>query len=1737
MEQEGSVEETAKGGMAAAVGNTADDGTTNCKSGNANGAEDTKASLSGTRTRTRSSKSTSSSSSHGTITPDRPPSPTPTSQGMGCKNCTPCGNTSMPGSDNGGAAHITVYNFGNIQGSQIGHGGTLHNIQARQTSSKGGQTDETERAVDFVNSIINPGNYPNQYCLKYEDLAERFQSRHGRFKDLGVGPLKAFLQKSPHFDLVQTEAGLMVQQKFEQGTPIGEDQVDSLVNSFDLQTRMQANLPEFNDDSDLEVDFQSCYSHSLGSRSSSRVTSPGITTQRPVIFGQEPIDQGSCNWNYVRPKSRHVRHSSGGSERLSLDLSGSPSIFTSPSPCFSFSSSADSRLPSTPYFNTNISADLLDKLLHKPAGPNILFRESEVVYQGHEGQAAFMLDVVSMWNTPKRKERAFIVMGVQCKCPPPHDVIGLQDTGLDAYYQNLFDTAKCFSYKPPFRYEEFKHRDVLLGIVVIPPCFGSRYTEPCIAEDSLEHGMWHQDELWYRDGPCNAAAPSQNHAKVFTWFRDSTSPRIAKAQLKFPLLGRGEEKWESFFEAVDQFDSRRSYCLILSRCAQDTRHLGELEALAGVPWLKVFDFDQKSRVDGVLSVCEEKLKSTRGLTISTPIDSLDSLSNRSTDWFFPRGHVHKRESLVDGSERAWVKKYGKEVEAHCSLLSEFCHDTTLLTAVVLWYSDDDGLGFLNRLLMKMDSAIDPLKVVLCMPEVPKATASRELVNSIQRSLEIEKVIEIPLECVCWGLQKIAEDNEGRASSQPYQLPNAVSLEPLVVSASDACWLQRELDVLYINETFEQPDTQTSHLGDSFLRGGVLTWYEYHLSSFDARRTLYDDVLNHVKKHIMRGQSTLITLYHAPGGGGTCFARRILWDIHQIDQSVPCVFASAPTMTISELHSRLDWLHNKTHLPVVLLIDSQDSILVNRLFHTCYNVKLIILYVQRYNMAIHEKKQRGNEFWLKGIVDKDEALRLERVFAPHCNQERKHALKILTEGVAVHHVYEFGLTAYDNEYVGVSSYVKGYLDIPKEGALTAWQTAVGYLALAYFYGHIGIPRQFFAKLLGVREDLDALVTTEYLTHRGKQFVFEEDNTWRVTHHVVAKEILEQILCRQTGRHDKEGRLSENARKHLSAFACKFIKEAGVRQMKNGVASPALMRVLRDIFINRDYKAMGQDDIQRRQMMSPIITDIPPHDNSRERLAVLQALTECFPRDPNFWGHLGRFYAMCRASDEEAERCLEKALTLRQEEIRSYQYARRKEESSGDTVLCQVHHMYGILYSRRVAEAVGSKLGDFSNFYHDFDPKKQNIHDVMKKVSDLAVLARDCFTKSRELLVPGMEESFGYIGEITCRLQIVDFLQRFYPSGYFAYLDDDNAPGDVVEFLSSCFSECDHLMAACLDRCTYEDLMRNDSFLQCVNWFNVLFKNAAEALQRWEGGDSIRSRRSRIAALKIKHHNLTKQSKRTFLSLENIHSKDDIAHIIELFECTFQEVYEQNLPMDIGVEVKDWLLAIRHVYCSQTYPLENVLLQVRRWYEKSPKSPLAVYYLYVLNTVLAIGKKKQSGSSRYFAESKRLLPEMKQLSRLVHRYVKTREWLGVEDGQGIRRLVHRGKLGEWSQEQRFWKDPSKTALLEVRTGTVCFSREQLHGTIELDTGQHHSGEPLKVFFVPKIFGMFGKKFENLRVQFYIGFGIDRGCEAFNLKELQKVACTFCKTPTEVPSLGPTRTARCMKCKNVVRATGND
>ncbi|XP_066283989.1 uncharacterized protein [Branchiostoma lanceolatum] len=1719
MEQEGSVEDpaAAQGATSTAVGSPSDDGSANDNAHDTNGAEDTKAKLNVLSP----SKSTSSSSSHGTITPDRAPSPTPVPQGQaGCEN----GTSSMPGSK-GGTTNIHIVNYGTIQGSQIGHGGTLNYIQPRQASSKGGQIDKTERAVDFLNSIINPGNYAHAYFMKYEDLAERYQGRHGRFKDLGVGPLKVFLQKSPHFDLVQGEKGLMVQQKFEQDTPSSEDQVDNPYT--DLEMRMQANLPEFNDDSDMELDFQSCYSYSLGSRSSSRATSPGTRTQRPVSFGQE-LEQGP--WNYVRPKSRHVRNNSGGSELLSL--SDSPSFYTSPSPRFHFLSPADSRLPSTPYFNTGISADLLNTLLHRPAGPNILFRDSDSCYQGHEGQAAFMLDVVSMWNTPKRKDSAFIVMGVQCKCPPPHDVVGLQNTGLDAYYQNLFDTGKCFSYKPPFRYEEFKYQGMLLGIVVIPPCFGSMYTDPCIAEESLEHGMWHQEELWYRVGSCNAAAPSQNHAKVFSWFRESTSPRTAKTQLKFP--GRDDEKWESFFEAVDQFDSRRSYCLVLSRCAQDTRHLGELEALAGIPWLKVFDFDQKSRVDGVLSVCEEKLKSTRGLTISTPIDNLDSLSSRSTDWFFPRGHVHKKDSLVDGSERAWVKKYGKEVEAHCSLLSEFCHDTTLLTAVVLWYSDEEGLGFLNRLIMKMDSAIDPLKVVLCMPEVPKATASREMVETIRRSLEIDKVIEIPLECVCWGLQKIAGDNEVRASTQPYQLPNAESFEPLVVSASDACWLQRELDVLYINETFEKPDTQTSHLGESFLRGGVLTWYEYHLSSFDARRTLYEDVLNHVKKHIMRGQSTLITLYHAPGGGGTCFARRILWDIHQ---SVPCVFASASSMTIGELHSRLDWLHNNTHLPVILLVDGQDSILVKRLFHTCNNVKLIILYVQRYNMAINEKKQRGNEFWLKGIVDKDEALRLERVFAPHCKQERKHALKILTEGVAVHHVYEFGLTAYDTEYVGVSSYVKGYLDIPKEGTLTAWQTAVGYLALAYFYGHIGVPRQFFAKLLGVREDFDALVTTEYLTHGGKQFVFEEDNTWRVTHHVVAKEILEQILCRQTGRHNKEGRLSENARKHLSTFACKFIKEAGVRQMKNGVASPALMRVLRDVFINRNYKAMGQDDIQRRQMMSPIITDIPAHDNSRERLAVLQALTECFPRDPNFWGHLGRFYAMCRASDQEAERCLEKALNLRQDEIRSYQYARRKDESSGDTVLCQIHHMYGILYSRRVAEAVGSKLGDFSNFYHDFDLKKQNIHDVMKTVSDLAVLARDCFTKSRELLVPGMEESFGYIGEITCRLQIVDFLQRFYPSGYFAYLDDDNAPGDVVEFLSSCFSECDHLMAACLDRCTYEDLMRNDSFLQCVNWFNVLFKNAAEALQRWEGGDSIRSRRSRIAALKIKHHNLTKQSKRTFLSLENIHSKDDIAHIIELFECTFQEVYEQNLPMDIGVEVKDWLLAIRHVHCSQAYPLENVLLQVRRWYEKSPKSPLAVYYLYVLNTVLAIGKKKQSGSSRYFAESKRLLPEMKQLSRLVHRFVKTREWLGVEDGQGIRRLVHRSKLGEWSQEHRFWKDPSKTALLEVRTGTVCSSRGQLYGTIELDTGHYHSGEPLKVFFVPKLFGMYGKKFENNRVQFYIGFGIDRGCEAFNLKELQKVACNFCKTPTEVPSLGLTRTARCMKCKNVVRAPGND
>ena len=100
------------------------------------------------------------------------------------------------------------------------------------------------------------------------------------------------------------------------------------------------------------------------------------------------------------------------------------------------------------------------------------FRESSKPYFaiGTNGSTKFALDIVSMWNTPRRSD-SYLILGISSSSDYQHRLIGLTDDDLsktDSDFQKLFDESQLsFSNRPEFQYVVTKHVGQHFGVIIV----------------------------------------------------------------------------------------------------------------------------------------------------------------------------------------------------------------------------------------------------------------------------------------------------------------------------------------------------------------------------------------------------------------------------------------------------------------------------------------------------------------------------------------------------------------------------------------------------------------------------------------------------------------------------------------------------------------------------------------------------------------------------------------------------------------------------------------------------------------------------------------------------------------------------------------------------------------------------------------------------------------------------------------------------------------------------------------------------------------------------------------------------------------------------------------------------------------------------------------------------------------------------------------------------------------------
>nr|KAG5688046.1 hypothetical protein BaRGS_003592 [Batillaria attramentaria] len=1139
-------------------------------------------------------------------------------------------------------------------------------------------------------------------------------------------------------------------------------------------------------------------------------------------------------------------------------------------------------------------------------------------------------------------------------------------------------------------------------------CFGKRFGiieigtpdsgYPCIVESNDMAPTLQKDQLWARKGDKNvvvAASDSFSH-KIYSWFgpAQKQAPETRK-EVKPPPARAGRQEGDNFPQdrpvsyatavqeippetlpsSADDTPASSSKTLLQKLgffqkghfvlvCGSLRSMCRNIEALSLAPWIAVYDFDFRGRDSGLLSVLEDSIKKRRSLTVTTWRDPHSGITERGTQWWSLRGRRDIPDSKTsDTSHVEWLKQVREKLDKLCQELARFSEDYTVLTVMVLLPSSETETRCMHDFLTKLQEHTQT-KIILCHVDQDSERSESKTVQMMQWYFEDKlELHHISLVEFCTEIDLYME-GRGPPATFEYRLP-AVGGKTAVITDKDVAWLAQDLEVLFLENPHTNRAVTTEDLqaeADNFFRGGTISWhawYDMEPGCLDVKRSISKDVTKHIKQqYIDEGKNGMVTLYHAPGAGGSTMAQRVLWDLHEV---APCVHVKTRTgSSMEETADRLVSLHNWTHLPVIALLDGEDEARLKQLLLHLQRNYIVIIHVKRYPYRIDESRQQNpsnSKFYLPGVVNKRESRNLVLRFSERCNGDtvKKDALAKLDKDVQdeteKHQMYEYGMTVYHHEFRGVRSYVRGYLRL-EGGDLASWQKCLGFLSLVYYYGQSSFPCQFVAGLLGMTIDENRCVQFEDLPEDIKMFVVPDGNEGRgqyvrICHYVIAKEILEQILTRSPYRgSDREfcDVLSSEARRNLKDFCIEFITLAAKKKTSPSITAQTITYILTKTFIFRDNKEVSDIQTQecqtkRKPHFSQILSDVQSDPPYNKRLEVLQTLCKSFPDNPNFRAHLGRFYTCCRwAEEEEAEKHFKEALRLCYE---------GEADERTKLNLMQIYHMYGMFFQVRIAKYFTFQAGDDPNSHMD----EQRFDKMLSEVVANAERACQNFMLSRQNTPLGHEESYTYINEIHVRLQTCEFVRKFFPGNMRAFLSRGGKTCSY-RFVKDCITEIEDLIMECFTFVLLDNVL---DLQKKVQWFNSLFSGCAAQLQSLVRCDDLTSLRLNITAKKLKF-----RGSDNIVSVESLMPPDEIGSIIRMLESIFQH---ENIDQDIvksklELDYKDWILAIRNPNFGQVYSLEKVLEHVQQWHG-FVHSPQSTFYLFILYSLLGFGTRTRPG----------------------------------------------------------------------------------------------------------------------------------------------------------------------------------
>lgn len=1000
-----------------------------------------------------------------------------------------------------------------------------------------------------------------------------------------------------------------------------------------------------------------------------------------------------------------------------------------------------------------LTADELVSLASKPESSCLDFKReqydlSKPQIGGSKGRLALVKDILCMANTP-RDDNAYILTGVAEDAGKPNTITGIKQSVDDSRIQDLL--SAWIEPIPSVEYYERHLDDKIIGVYEIHPVQsrGPFYVREDLNESKRKvcGEFLNRDLLHFRRGTKNDHAQPSDKLFIVDWFSSAQEARW--------------QDWGEFKESCYHFDKRRHFILIsssLSHIDQST-----LRPFANIGWSAVIDFDLDSDETGLLKAVTDA-EYQRNIIRSVKGEYSSFSSPRETYWFFARGmSARDRTRSRTDDWRTWRAFYGSEINRQLEHIASMLPPAPV-TFVVMW-NDDERARYL-RYTLGSTGVIEGANYVVVSDS---AEALQAKVDDDYEAV----FLQLPIAHLSSGIQ--VEFSSQSADRVEYTLPSD-SGTPILLPSAKISWLQSQLDVVHLGLGASTAASDDENEGESdFLTGGTVTWRELDLGK-DAARNLTTKITRVLRQDLRNGNTSRVEICHIPGAGGTTIAKRALWDLHEDYPSV--VVRTGDARGIFE---RIEFIGAQTRQPVLALVDSADiserEIADLQKLLQARHKRCVLLSVSRRNSL---PRQTRRTFALESQLRQSELPRFIDKFIAAMPARTADIRQLgSNDQQQSQTAFFFGLTAYGKNYKGLESYIDNRL-----ASLSPVQLRIlAFLSIAYKYGQRGIAPQVFQNLLGLSNG-GVSIPSVFANNDSVLDILTEEGIhteWRPIHHVIADEMLRQILA--------NGATARNTwRYSLSTWAKAFIDFCATHQH---VVSERILDLLRRVFIYRDaYDALGKElnedsvrNTSRLSSFSLIIQDIPSPEG---RMEVLKLLAETIPGEAHFWAHLGRYQSAMMENYEAALESVDRAINLQQD----------------DPLLW---HMKGMSYRYHAQKLMSSS------------------EVSLGEIVDLAERASACFEESRNI---NPDHEHAYISEIQLLARVLNFAVKDTDESIFQYTQRQKA----IPYLREAFDRAESLLA--IVRANREGTRGSSYEERCRARISEFYGDYLEALQIWD-----------------------------------------------------------------------------------------------------------------------------------------------------------------------------------------------------------------------------------------------------------------------------------------------------------------